>query len=100
MFAALGIFPGIPGVGGFLVGSPLFPMATVHLANGALVIRAPAASADNRYVHALRLQGAPHDWPWIDWKDVANSAVLDFDVSSTPDPTWGAAAQDAPPQLE
>ena len=101
VFASLGLFPGIPGVGGFLLGSPLFPSATVHLAGGAaLVIHAPEASLDNRYVRELRLNGTLYHRTWIAWNDVKNGAILDFVLSSTPDPTWGAAAEDAPPSLD
>ena len=101
VFASVGLFPGIPGVGGFLVGSPLFPSATVHLAGAAtLVIHAPEASLDNRYVRELRLNGTVYNRPWIAWDDVKNGAILDFVLSSTPDPTWGAAAADAPPSLD
>ena len=101
VFASVGLFPGIPGVAGFLVGSPLFPSATVHLAGGvALVIHAPEASLDNRYVRELRLNGAVHNRPWISWDDVKDGTTLDFVLSSAPDPTWGAAAEDAPPSLD
>ena len=101
VFASVGLFPGIPGLGGFLVGSPLFPSATVHLVGGAvLAIHAPEASLDNRYVRELRLNGALHNRPWLSWDDVKDGATLDFVLSSTPDPTWGAAAADAPPSLD
>ena len=31
---ALGLYPGIPGVGGLLLGTPMFPSATVHFGDG------------------------------------------------------------------
>ena len=34
VFSALGLYPEIPGVAGFVIGSPVFPKATIHLANG------------------------------------------------------------------
>src|SRR5262249_33100614 len=34
VFSALGLYPVVPGVGGFAVGSPLFSDAVVHLAGG------------------------------------------------------------------
>src|SRR5207302_3562588 len=34
VFSALGLFPAVPGVGGLAIGSPMFPDAVVHLANG------------------------------------------------------------------
>lgn len=101
VFASVGLFPGIPGLGGFLVGSPLFPSATVHLAGGAvLAIHAPDASLVNRYVQELRLNGAVHNRPWIAWDEVKDGATLDFVMASVPDTSWGAAEADIPPSLE
>ena len=37
VFAALGAYPAIPGVGGLAFNSPLFPSATIHLGNGKIV---------------------------------------------------------------
>ncbi len=48
VFAAIGLYPEIPGVGGFVTGSPLFTTVTIHLAGGhTLQINAPAASDEN-----------------------------------------------------
>jgi len=51
VFAALGLYPAIPGVGGFATAEPLFDAADVHLANGA-------------ELRVSRQVGMP---PWIDW---------------------------------
>jgi len=100
VFGSIGLFPGIPGVGGFLVGSPLFPRTVLHLdGDRALQIEAPDASAPRRYVTALRLNSRAHDAPWIDWADLAGGATLQFTLADAPDPTWGASAAVAPPSL-
>ena len=100
VFGSIGLFPGIPGVGGFLVGSPLFPRTVVHLdGDRTLQIEAPDASADRRYVTALRLDGTAHDAPWIAWADVAGGATLQFTLNDAPEPAWGASPAAAPPSL-
>ena len=33
VFSALGLYPEVPGVAGFVVGSPVFPKAIIHLSN-------------------------------------------------------------------
>ena len=100
VFGSIGLFPGIPGLGGFLVGSPLFPRTVVHLDGGhTLQIEAPNASADRRYVTALRLGDVAHDMPWIGWTDVAGGGRLQFTLDDAPDPTWGASPAVAPPSL-
>ncbi len=54
VFSALGLYPEIPGVAGFVVGSPLFPKATVHLENGKTIqITGEEASPSNPYVQSL-----------------------------------------------
>ena len=58
VFAALGLYPEIPGVAGFALGSPLFPTITVHLGNGhTLSIQSSGASAAAYYVQSLKVNG-------------------------------------------
>jgi predicted alpha-1,2-mannosidase len=84
VFACLGLYPAVPGVGGFVVGSPLFPEATVHLGNGhRLEIVARGAAADAPFVAGLRLDNRPYDHVWIPWEAVAGGARLDFELSRT-----------------
>jgi predicted alpha-1,2-mannosidase len=98
VFASLGLYPSIPGVGGFVVGSPLFPEITVHLAAGRVLrIVAPAAAAGSPYVRALRLDGRPYDRVWIPWEALARGAELAFDLQGTPDPGWASNPSAAPP---
>ena len=99
VFGSLGLYPAIPGVAGFVVGSPRFPDVIVTLAGGDLHIVAPAAADDAPYVHALALDGA--SWPraWIPWSSLAGGATLDFTLASDPDPSWAADPNGAPPSF-
>jgi putative alpha-1,2-mannosidase len=93
------LFPAIPGVGGFVIGSPRFPSVTVRLAGDRLLrIRAPGASDENRYVRGLKLNGAAHDSPWIDWAALSGGGMLDFALGSLPDKSWGAGTP--PPSFQ
>ena len=49
LFAALGLYPEVPGVGLFALTSPLFPHATLHLPGGDVVIDASRAAPDDPY---------------------------------------------------
>ncbi len=90
VWAALGLYPEIPGVAGFAIGSPLFSSITIHLGNGrTLVIRAPAASDGARYVQRLAVRGQPYNTPWLPFNTIAAGATLDFTLASTPKPDWG-----------
>lgn len=99
VFAAIGLYPEIPGVGGFVTGSPLFTAVTIHLAGGhTLQINAPAASDENPYVQSSNLNGQPTTSLWLPWSAVKNGATLDFILGSSAT-NWGSSALDAPPSF-
>ena len=61
IFSALGFYPFCPGHPSYVLGSPLFKKATVHLADGKeLVVEAPDNSVNNVYVQRVDIDGAPH----------------------------------------
>ena len=54
------------GATNYVIGSPLFKKATVHLENGRdLVVKAPNNSARNVYVQGLKLNGRRHYGPFL-----------------------------------
>jgi predicted alpha-1,2-mannosidase len=93
IFAALGLYPEIPGVAGFVLGSPLFPAVTVHLGNGHLLRIAGQAvngTPDSvPYVQSLTLNGWSYGSPWIPFTALANGATLQFTLGNGPNLTWG-----------
>ncbi|GCE05121.1 GH92 family glycosyl hydrolase [Dictyobacter aurantiacus] len=96
VFSALGLYPEIPGVGGFVIGSPLFPSATVRLAGGhILTINGGGANDRNPYVQSLALNGNMTSHLWLPWDSVKNGATLTFTLGSQPT-SWGTGASDAP----
>ncbi len=100
VWAMLGIYPAIPGVGGFVVGSPLFPRTTVTLPTGAkIVIEAEGAGPDTPYVSSLTVDGVPTARAWIDWSQLERGADLRFVLSDTPNPSFGARPEDRPPSM-
>jgi len=98
VFAALGIYPVTPGVGGFALDSPMFPSATVHLGNGdAIQIEGENAGADNPYVQSLVVNGKAYQRTWINYDSWSRGAILLFKLGPSPNKAWGAKAEDAPP---
>ena len=81
IFAALGLYP-IAGTDRYVLGSPLFPRATLALRGGALTIDAPAASKQHRFPRAVTRNGAPTATN-VHHADLAN-ATLHFDLETTP----------------
>ncbi len=81
LFASLGLYP-IAGTDRYVLGSPLFPRATLAIAGGSLVIDAPAASKQHRFPRAVTRNGAPTSTT-LHHSDLAN-ATLHFDLETTP----------------
>jgi putative alpha-1,2-mannosidase len=99
VFSTLGFYPLVPGVGGFVLGSPLFPSATINLENGRqLNIQGNNASSANCYVQSLTLNGANTTSLWLPFTAIRDGATLVFSLSNTPS-SWGTAPADAPPSF-
>lgn len=97
VFGALGIYPALPGADVLVLGSPLFPEATVHLAGGDLVIRGHGAEKSAPYVQRLTVNGRDWNKPWLRFGDVRDGGTLEFRLAATANERWGSAASDAPP---
>jgi putative alpha-1,2-mannosidase len=100
VFSTLGFYPLVPGAPGFVLGSPRFPSATIHLENGRdLSIQGGNASAENCYVQAFTVNGVPSSSLWLPFDSIRNGASLDFALGNTPS-AWGSAPADAPPSFD
>jgi predicted alpha-1,2-mannosidase len=94
VFAAMGLYPEIPGVAGFFLGSPLFDSITIHLGNGNQVLitsQAVGSSADSMpYVQRLSLNGQDYEDAWVPFNAFSNGARLQMALGSSPDVAWGS----------
>ncbi|WP_307783565.1 GH92 family glycosyl hydrolase [Streptomyces spinoverrucosus] len=100
VWSALGMYPQVPGRAELVLASPLFPAVTVHRDGGrSITIKAPGADTDTRYVHALKVNGTPSSRAWLPESFVRDGGTLDYTLGDTPDRTWGAAPEDAPPSF-
>jgi putative alpha-1,2-mannosidase len=83
-FGQLGIFPNA-GQDVYLIGSPAYPLATLHLAAGKdFVIEARNLSADNIYVTAATLNGQPLDRAWLRHQEIASGGRLVLTMANVP----------------
>ena len=99
LFGALGFYPLGVGSADYVIGSPLFKRAVVHLENGkAIVIQAPNNSPKNIYVRGLRVNGQAYTKTSLPHALLTDGATLDFDMSPTPS-TWGTGSENVPPSL-
>ena len=98
VWSALGLYPETPGTADVVLGSPLFPLAVVHLGNGrALTINAPDASRAARYVTSLAVDGAATTRAWLPAARLLGGATLDVALGTAPNRSFGNLAADAPP---
>lgn len=99
VFSALGLYPDIPGVGGFVLGSPLFPSITIQLAGGHILqINGTNAADGNPYVQNLAINGANTSSLWLPWSTIAHGATLNFTLGGSAS-NWGTTSSDAPPSF-
>ncbi|MDE3058227.1 MAG: glycoside hydrolase family 92 protein, partial [Bacteroidota bacterium] len=97
IFAALGMYPELPGSDVLVLGSPLFPRAVIRLQNGDVVIEGKEAKKDAPYVQSLTVNGTRWNKPWIRFSDISNGGTMIYKLDSTPNTRWGSNPGDAPP---
>lgn len=96
VFANIGLFPEIPGYGGFSVNSPSFPDIKIHLAKGIITIK--GGDESKKYINTLKLNGKLYNSTWVSWKAVENGATLDFNLSGKPNKNFGVSIE--PPSFD
>jgi predicted alpha-1,2-mannosidase len=96
VFADLGFYPEIPGVGGVTTNSPVFPKVTLLLGDHPLQIVA-AGAPQKKYVNSISLDGSPiRNW-WIDWDQLSKANTLEFTLSDMPNHEAGEMPPSYPP---
>ena len=95
---ALGFYPAVPGVGGLVLGSPMFDKATLHLAGGRKLV--VSRQGTGFYVKSISLNGAPYSNSWLPLAKLSPGATqLDFTMDREPDKQRGKAMGDRPPSF-
>lgn len=79
VFACIGLYPEIPGVGGFTVNTPIFSSVKVHLKKGDIVIK--GGSEKDIYIKSMKLNGKSYESTWIDWDQLNSGATIEYRTS-------------------
>ncbi|MCA9649251.1 MAG: GH92 family glycosyl hydrolase [Myxococcales bacterium] len=91
VLGALGFYPLAPGRDDYVIGTPLFPRATLHLAGGHdFVIEAPGVSSEAFYVQSATLDGEDHPSARLRHADLVAGGRLVLQMGERPAPQWGA----------
>jgi len=99
VWAALGMYPLLPGQPGFVLGSPLFPQVALTIGSHVTRIVAPAAAPNAPYVQAMTIDGAPTSQLWLPLTTLKSATTVAFTLSASAQSAWATAPADAPPSL-
>jgi putative alpha-1,2-mannosidase len=95
---ALGFYPAVPGVGGLVLGTPMFDKATLRLAGGRTLVVSRQGSGF--YVQKVTLDGAPYSSSWLPVDKLhPGTTQLQFTNDSQPNKERGSAIADRPPSF-
>ena len=97
VFSALGFYSVTPATDEYIIGSPLFKKATLNLRNGnTFTIKAKNNSKNNFYIQSARLNNNDYENSFIKCSDIQKGGFLEFEVSNTPNKSWGSKAENLP----
>lgn len=98
VFSMMGIYPVVPGVPVYEMGSPVFPKVTIQLSNGRkLRLLANQTSHDHKYISSLKLNGKAQNQLWFRQADVLEGLTVTAEMSRTPNRLLGTRREDLPP---
>ncbi len=97
VFSALGFYPVTPAVDEYVIGSPLFKKATLHLENGnTFVIEANQNSEKNMFIQSASLNGTPYNHSFLKFDDLQKGGQLNFEMGKEPNKKWANEKDDVP----
>ncbi len=98
LWNALGMYPAVPGVGGVVLGTPMFRKAVVHLGDGrTLLIRALGSGT---YVQKVSLNGTGYPSSWLPLNSLQSGTTdLQFVLGAEPNKQRGTSPGDRPPSF-
>ncbi len=98
LWSALGLYPEIPGVGGFTLGTPLFPTATLRL--GKRRTLTIAREGKGIYVQRVWVNGKTWNRSWLPLAALKKrSNVLQFKLGPLPNRRWATTTAGEPPSF-
>ncbi|MCD8071938.1 MAG: GH92 family glycosyl hydrolase [Alistipes sp.] len=97
VFSALGFYPVCPGTDQYILGSPLFTKATIHLENGnKVVIDAPGNDEDTRYIESMRVDGNQYNKNYLTHGQLDAGARIEYRMADRPNTGRGITKEDFP----
>ncbi len=100
VFSALGLYPVCPATDEYVIGSPLFKKATIHLENGKTIqFVAENNSEENIYVKFIEVNEKKYSQNFFKHTELLKGAKIEFNMSSKPNKNRGIGLEDRPYSL-
>jgi predicted alpha-1,2-mannosidase len=97
VLSALGFYTVNPARAEYIIGSPLFDEAKIHLGNGkTFAVIAENNSEKNIYIQSATLNGKALNQAWFLHSELENGGELIFKMGASPNTNWGSAPESAP----
>ncbi len=91
VFSALGFYPVTPGEDMYVLGTPIFDEATIHMQNGnSFTIRAQGVSLENRYIQDASLGSTALHQSYLSHSTITAGGNLDLKMGDKPNQSWAS----------
>lgn len=98
VMSALGVYPVNPVASEYVIGSPLFDKATIHLPNGKNFVINSKQGENTFYVKGLKLNNKKYNKTYISHQDIMQGGELYFEMTNKLNKTFGKAKESRPYQ--
>ena len=103
VMSMMGFYPVDPASLAYELTSPVFPRVVIHLSapyqGKTFTIEASPDPANLTYIQSVQVNGAAHPQNWIGFHTLSDGGSMHFRLGASPNHSWGAAKEDAPPSL-
>jgi predicted alpha-1,2-mannosidase len=101
VLSALGFYPVDPVSGNYVLGSPLFNHAVVHMGGGrTLTIDVERKNSTDAYIHSFLLNGVAQQRAWFHHSEIAKGGRIKLVMSAEADLHFATELDAAPPSLK
>ena len=80
VFASIGMYPMIPGVGGFSINIPQFNSIDIKLANDK-ILKIRKNKSKKYFINSLKFNEIEQNSTWIWWHKIKDGGTIEFNVS-------------------
>jgi len=95
ILSSLGFYPVFPASGNYVLGSPLFDKATIHLPDGKIfTVETVNNSPENIYIQHVELNEKKLNVAAIKHQDIINGGLLKIVMGNKPDRSFGGLAEE------